>query len=329
MGNVGARTASQAVPPHQRGPCAASRRSRHVAAILRRRLEGVCHVKRSLRSWLWRVPLDREVDEEIDFHLEMRTRELVNQGMDRETARAVALRRLGDLDGLKRTYVDLVIKRDRTMRRMQWLEEFRQDVRFAFRQLRRSPAFSVVAALTLALGIGSNSAIFALVDATLLRPLPFHEPDRLVMLSERSASSDRGNVAPLNLLDWNARSRTFEGIAGYVPNVGGMVMSGADGIAETVPRQWVTSGIFTVLGIRPVAGRTFLPSDDEKRANVAVFSEGFWRSRFGGDPTIVGRDIRFDGEMFTVVGIVPDEAQLIGESAMWASRSFPRRPGLR
>ena len=300
-----------------------------MASILGWSVKGVCNVKRSLRSWLWRVPVDREVDEEIDFHLDMRTRELIERGMEPETARAVARRRLGDVAGLKRTCVDLGRKRDRTMRRAQWFEEFRHDIKFAFRQLRRAPGFTIVAALTLALGIGANSAIFALVDATLLRPLPFHEPDRLVMLSERSASSDRGNVAPLNLLDWNERSRTFEGIAGYVPNVGGMVMSGADGIAETVPRQWVTSGIFTVLGIRPVAGRTFLPSDDEKRANVAVFSEGFWRSRFAGDPTIVGRDIRFDGEIFTVVGIVPDEAQLIGESAMWASRSFPRRPGLR
>ena len=286
-------------------------------------------MKRSVRSWLWRVPVDREVDEEIDFHLEMRTRELIGRGMDPETARAVARRRLGDVAGLKRTCVDLGRKRDRTMRRVQWLEEFRHDIKFAFRQLRRAPAFTIVAALTLALGIGANSAIFTLVDRTLLRPLPFHDPDRLVLLSERSASSDRGSVSPLNLLDWNERSRTFDGIAGYVPNVGGMVMSGTDGIAETVPRQWVTSGIFTVLGIRPVAGRTFLPTDDEQRATVAVFSEGFWRSRFGGDPTIVGRAIRFDGQMFTVVGIVPDEAQLIGESAMWALRSFPRRPGLR
>ena len=275
------------------------------------------------------MPVDREVDEEIDFHLEMRTRELIGRGMDPETARAVARRRLGDVAGLKRTCVDLGRKRDRTMRRVQWLEEFRHDMKFAFRQLRRAPAFTIVAALTLALGIGANSAIFTLVDRTLLRPLPFRDPDRLVMVSERSASSDRGSVSPLNLLDWHERSRTFDGIAGYVPNVGGMVMSGADGIAETVPRQWVTSGIFSVLGIRPVAGRTFLASDDEKRANVAVFREGFWRSRFGGDPTIVGRDIRLDGQMFTVVGIVPDEARLIGESAMWALRSFPRRPGFR
>jgi putative ABC transport system permease protein len=221
-------------------------------------------------------------------------------------------------------------KGDRTMRRVKWIEEFGQDLRFAFRQLRNAPAFASVAGATLALGIGANSAMFALVDATLLRPLPFPRPDRLVMIWERSETSARGGVSPLNLLDWIERNRTFESIGSFVPNVGGMVMSGADGLAETVPRQWVpTPGIFTALGLRPVAGRAFLPSDDSQRARVVVFSESFWRSRFNADPAIVGRDVRFDGELFTVIGVVPDEAQLIGRSAMWALRPFPRRPQLR
>lgn len=216
------------------------------------------------------------------------------------------------------------------MRGMQWFEEFRQDVRFSLRQMKSAPAFAAVAALTLGLGIGANSAMFALVDATLLRPLPFPNPDRLVMIWERSETSARGAVAPLNLVDWIERNRTFEAMGAFVPNVGGMVMSGADGLAETVPRQWVmTPGIFTALGVRPVAGRTFLPSDDSQGARAVVFSESFWKTRFNADPTIVGRDIRFDGELFTVVGVVPDEGQLIGRSAMWALRWFPRRPALR
>src|SRR6187401_2869170 len=130
----------------------------------------------------------------------------------------------------------------------QWLDELRNDLRFAFRQLKRSPAFTLVATLTLALGIGANSAIFALVDATLLRPLPFGDPDRIVMLYERSATSARGAVSPLNMTDWNTRNRTFEVIAGYTPGVGGMVMTGADGLAENVSRQWVTAGFFDALG---------------------------------------------------------------------------------
>ena len=170
----------------------------------------------------------------------------------------------------------------------------------------------------LALGIGANSAMFALVDAILLRPLPFPAPDRLVMLWERTPASPRSRVSPINLLDWKARSRTFDGMAAYVPNVAGMVMAGEDGNAETVPRQWVSSGIFDVLGVRPVAGRTFLPSDDAERASVVVLSEGFWRTRFNADPAIVGRSLRLDGDPWTVVGIVPDAAQVIGRASMWA-----------
>src|SRR5262245_15235338 len=124
-------------------------------------------MKRSLRSWLWRVPVDQEVEEEIAFHVEMRTRELVERGMNPQAARREAIARLGDVARLRRTCVDLGRKRDRIMRLTQWLEEFRDDMMYAVRQLRRAPAFTGVAAMTLALGIGANSAIFALVDATL------------------------------------------------------------------------------------------------------------------------------------------------------------------
>jgi len=142
-------------------------------------------MKRSLRSWLWRVPLDQEVDEEIAFHIEMRTREIVAQGMDPNAAREAVLARLGDLDRLKRTCLELARKRDREMRLTQWLEELRDDITSAFRQMKASPGFTAVAVLTLALGIGANSAIFALADTTFLRPLPFTSPpDRLVMLWE-------------------------------------------------------------------------------------------------------------------------------------------------
>ena len=208
-----------------------------------------------------------------------------------------------------------------------WIDDVRDDVAFAMRQLRMSPAFTLVATITLALGIGANSAIFALVDATLLRPLPFREPGRLVMIWETSARSRRGDVAPLNLLDWNERNRTFDLMAGFARGVGGMVMSGADGTAETVPRQWVTAGFFDVLGVTAVAGRTFLHSDD--RSNVVVLSEGFWRTRFNGDADVVGRDIRLDGTAYRVVGVVPKEFQWLGRSTIWALVSIDRRPALR
>ena len=201
---------------------------------------------------------------------------------------------------------------------MPMFEDLRQDLRYATRTLTRERVFAAAAVLMLALGIGANSAMFALVDAILLRPLPFPTPDRLVMLWEQTPASPRTRVSPINLLDWKARSRTFEGMAAYVPNVAGMVLAGEDGNAETVPRQWVSSGIFDVLGVRPVVGRTFLPSDDAERASVVVLTESFWRSRFNADPGIVGRSLRLDGDPWTVVGIVPDAAQVIGRSSMWA-----------
>jgi putative ABC transport system permease protein len=286
-------------------------------------------MKRSLRSWLWREPLDVEVDEEIAFHVEMRTRELVARGIDERAARQEAAARLGDIAYLKRTCMDVGRKRDREMRVTQWLDELRHDTAYALRQLRSAPGFALVAVATLALGIGGNSAIFALVDAVLLRPLPFREANRLVMLWERSDSSPRGLVSPLNFLDWGDRNRSLEQMGGFVPRVGGVVMARPDGTTENVARQWVTAGFFDVLGVRPIAGRTFTPSDDSQRANAVVLSESFWRTRFGGDPSIVGRDLRLDGTAYTVVGVVPRQFQLQGESSVWALMPLARRPEFR
>jgi len=277
-------------------------------------------MKRSLRSWLWGVPIQQEIDEELELHVEMRTRELVARGMDRRTAREVALSRLGDIRTLKRTMTDLGRKRDREMRVTLWLEELADDLKVAFRQLKASPSFTLVATLTLALGIGANSAIFALADATLLRSLPYADPDRLVALWENGATIKRSYVSPLNMLDWLARGQSFEKIAGFTPAVGGMVMAGTDGNAETVSRQWVSAEIFDVLGVKPVAGRTFTREDDVKRSNVIVMSEGFWRTRFNADPSVVGREIRLDGSLWTVVGILPRDFRLLGETSLWAMR---------
>ena len=128
------------------------------------------------------------------------------------------------------------------------------------------------------------------------------------------------------MLDWNARSRTFEKIAGFIPGIGGMVMEGADGNAETVSRQWVTAGIFDALGVTPIAGRTFSAEDEQKRANVVVMSESFWRTRYNADPGVVGREIRLDGSLWTVVGIVPKEVQMLGPTSIWAMRPLVNLP---
>ena len=206
------------------------------------------------------------------------------------------------------------------------MDELRQDISFALRQLRKAPAFTLIAAATLALGIGANSAIFALVDATLLRPLPYAAPERLVTIWETSAATPRGFASPLNMTDWETRGRTFEKIAGYTPSMGSMVMSGKDGNALTVSRQWVSAGIFDVLGVQPIAGRTFTAEDEQKRANVVMLSEGLWETRFNRDPGIVGQEIRLDGALWRVVGIMPKNFEILGRTSMWAMRPFAGMP---
>jgi putative ABC transport system permease protein len=270
--------------------------------------------------------VDREVDDELSLHVELRTREGIARGLDPAAARAEAIRRLGDVAALKKTMAGLARKRDREMNLALRIDEFRADLKFAVRQLLHAPAFTLVATLTLALGIGANSAIFALVDATLLRPLPYRQPDRLVAIWETSPKTKRSYVSPLNMIDWNTRGRTFETIAGFTPTVGGMVMAGVDGNAETVSRQWVTAGIFDVLGVAPIVGRTFSADDEAKRANVVVLSEPFWRKRYNGDPSVVGTEVRLDGSNWTIVGVVPKEFELLGKTSMWAMRPLVNLP---
>jgi putative ABC transport system permease protein len=282
-------------------------------------------MKRSLRSWLWRIPLDQEIDEELALHIELRTRELVDRGLDPKIARETVLSRIGDLGQLKRTCVDLGRKRDREMRMTQWLEERRDDVKFALRQLKASPGFALVAAITLALGIGANSAMFALADVTLLRPLPFPQPDRLVMVWEqnqrdRSPRALRVPASPVNLRDWNEQNRSFESMAATAMGIGGgPLLAQPDGTLQSVDRQLVSARFFDVLGVAPIAGRTFLPSDAVgNTTTVVVMGEGLWRTRFGADASVVGSEIRLNGQPFTVVGIVPDHAQLARAASIWS-----------
>jgi putative ABC transport system permease protein len=274
-------------------------------------------MKRSLRSWLWRVSIHQEVDEELEFHIEMRTRELIERGMDPATAREIVLSRIGDLGQLKRTCEDLGRKRDRDMRLTQRLEELRDDVRFAIRQLRRAPGFTFVAALTLALGIGANSAIFALADATLLRPLPFPEPERLVMIWERFQAFNRAAVAPLNLDDWSERNRTFQSMAGLMPYP--RRLAAADGTIEEVSGAQVSRQFFDVLGVKPIVGRTFLPTDSTTPPDAVVLSEGLWRTRFGADRALIGKAIRLDTQTFIVLGVVPEQAQVALRANLWTT----------
>jgi len=244
-------------------------------------------MKRSLRSWLWSVPLEQEVDDELAFHREMRERDQRPANID---------------SGVRDTLLTIGRKRDRKMRLLQWLEEFRTDVAFALRQMRRAPAFTVVAVLTLAIGIGANSAMFALVDAAFIRPLPFQSPpDRLFMLWDRAANGARLLASPLDYLDWGEQNRSFVTMAAMT--VGSGMMTLGDDPTPIATRS-VTFRFFEVLGVTPIAGRTFATADTVAPSTV-VIGEAFWRRRFGADASAVGQTLVFGGQPLTIVGIVP------------------------
>jgi hypothetical protein len=173
------------------------------------------------------------------------------------------------------------------------LDDVRNDTRLALRQLLSAPLFTSMATLTLALGIGVNSAIFALADASLIRPLPFGHADRLVMLWERLPSSPKAGVAPLNMRDWERQSRSFDGI-GFVQRGmgGGPLLTAPDGSVETAERQSTSANFFDILEVAPLVGRTFKTEDDGPAPRVVLLGEAVWRRRFGADPGIAGRALR-------------------------------------
>jgi putative ABC transport system permease protein len=217
------------------------------------------------------------------------------------------------------------------MRLTERLEDLRSDTRLAVRQLISAPGFTLVAALTLALGIGVNSAIFSLADAVLIRPLPFAQTERLVMLWERTPASPKTGVSPLNMRDWNLQSRSFDGIA-YVQRGmgGGPLLTAPDGSIETAERQTTSVNFFDVLGVVPIAGRTFSAEDDGPSPRVVLLGEALWRRRFSGDPSIVGRLVRLNGQPYTVVGVVADNVQFSRPAEIWTlSPQFPDTPTLR
>jgi putative ABC transport system permease protein len=217
------------------------------------------------------------------------------------------------------------------MRLTQRLEEVQSDVRLAVRQLIAAPGFTLVAALTLALGIGANSAIFSLADAALMRPLPFGEAERLVMLWERTPTSAKTGVSPLNMRDWSLQSRSFEGIAFVQRGMGGgPLLTALDGSIETAERQSTSASFFDVLKVVPIVGRTFKPEDEGPSPRVVLLGEAVWRRRFSGDPSIVGRLVRLNGQPYTVVGVVADNVQFSRPAEIWTlTGQFPDIPTLR
>ena len=186
------------------------------------------------------------------------------------------------------------------------METLWKDLSLAIRVLRINRGSTLVALLALVLGIGANTAIFSVVNAALLRPMPFRDPDRLVMVWETSPHTGKNNVInPENFADWQRRSHSFEKMAAYVPFQLTMTVTG-DGAPEEVPANFATREFFSILGAQPAMGRDFLPEDDVPgKDRVALISDGFWRRRYGADPHIVGRKLSIQGQSVQVIGVLP------------------------
>ncbi|HEY9285583.1 MAG TPA: ABC transporter permease, partial [Pyrinomonadaceae bacterium] len=250
---------------------------------------------RRLRALLRRSEAERELDAELRYHLEREIELNLAGGASREEARRAALRSFGGVEQAREWC--------REARGVRLVEDLWQDVRYAARSLRKRPGFVLVAVVTLALGIGANTAIFSVVNGVLLKPLDFPDPDRLVALSETSKEVPVMSVAYPNYLDWRGSQTVFENMAARMP--AGGVLTG-DGEPERITGRWVTASFFPVLGVRPAAGRFFTEDEDGAGGErVMVISHGLWQRRFGGDPQAVGRAVRYNGEAWTVVGVLP------------------------
>ncbi len=264
-------------------------------------------MKRVFHIGRFRDSVTEDVHRELDHHLELRAREFERQGLSPVEARQAALASFGDRSRIE---AELLALRRATVRERNWRtwwSELVQDVRVAVRGLRRTPGFTVVALLTLAVGIGANSAIFSVVRSVLLRPLPYPDAGRLVQVwtdyRQHNGRQEPEWLNPPDFLDWRDHNRTFAGMAAYTgwgPDLTG------SGDPVSLSGLSVTGDWFTVLGVAPALGRVLLPADDDAGSERAVvLSDGIWRSRFGADPGILGRQLQLNGEPWTVVGVMP------------------------
>jgi putative ABC transport system permease protein len=257
------------------------------------------------------------MDQEMRFHLESYTEDLVRSGVPREEAERRARLEFGG--------VEVAQEQCREARGMHIFDQLRQDLSYAFRVLRKNPGYAAVVVTVLALGIGANTAIFSVVNAILLRPLPFERPDRLVMVWQTNPQhgSIQDQVSYLNLTDWREQQTVFEEIGAFNPR--GMSLTGS-GEPEHLPGCFVSANLFPLLGIKPMLGRYFLPEEDRAGGEFAVvISHSLWQRRFGSDPQILGRAITLNGASYTVVAVMPAGFQFpvqgqfpIPTSELWA-----------
>ena len=247
-----------------------------------------------------------DVRREIELHLEMRAREFEAQGMAPEEARQAALAAFGDRSAIEAEVRSLRGTTLRSRGRREWMQELLQDLRVALRGLRRAPGFTATAVLTLALGIGANSALFSVLRSVLLRPLPYPNSNELIQVWSDHRARGRAEpewLTPPDFIDWRDGNRTFSGMAAY--QGWGPDLTGS-GEPEALGGVSVSGNYFNVLGTAPALGRLLSMADDDAGAEpVIVLSDAVWRRRFGADPGILGKQLNLNGEPWTVVGVLP------------------------
>ena len=277
--------------------------------------------RRSFRLHLRGGTVKQDVDEEIAFHVEMRTQELIDEGMAPHAAREEALRLFGDVEGIRRQCEEIGKRRERGRHWSEVFAELRQDAVFALRQLRKAPAFSLIAVFTLALGIGATTAIFSLLHTVVLRPLPFEHPERIVYLWSIDRGDDHRSVAPGNFFTFRRDAKSFERLAAY--NSSSFNLTG-DGQPERIVGARVSAGYFDVFGVKPALGNVFREAEDRPgHEQVVVLSDRLWRERFSADSGIVGRSIRLNGKLYDVAGVMPASFQLRSTDArLWVPIAF-------
>ena len=276
-------------------------------------------IRKRLRSLLWRLPIEQEVHEELAHHVELRTRELIDRGIDPAEARVLARMRLEN-GRVEAVLTQIGRQRNDSWARRDWIDELRQDLRFAWRQCRTKPGFTIAAVLTLGLGIGATTAIFSVVHAVVLKPYAYVDPDRVLL----AFSKWRGNRGSWSVGNFDYFRQRVTSAEDFAADVGTSMNLADNGEPERIFGGRVTWNYHRLFGIPPAYGRTFRQEEDQPGRNkVVILSDRLWRRRFGADPAMVGRSIRINNEPHDVVGIMPAEMDQIGDAAeAWVPVAF-------
>jgi putative ABC transport system permease protein len=274
---------------------------------------------------------ENDIVEELSQHLEDEYERVLSGGASEEEARLATLEELNNPDllgkELKRTERRVpqnpVVLGGESKTNM--IADLGQDLRYGLRMLMRSPAFTCIAVLALALGIGANTAIFSVVNAVLLQPLPFKNPEQLVIIWENAThlGFPKNTPSPANFLDWQRQSTVFSGMAAMAQKNFNLTGSGEP---ERLDGRRVSANLFDVLGVQPRLGRGFLPQEDKPGTRVVLLSDGLWQRRFGADPRVIGQAVNLNGESYTVIGVMPPAIQLPGydnwRDQLWVPIAF-------